>query len=160
MAPLTHPVVREVFVNDAIHIELMGDTVYTVNLIFVFISMCCHNAIWCFWFCIVHDFTTPLYSTAVFALHITVDVRKHIVFTVSNIVKTLVNAYSRCSLRPTLLQLGYVLGPGSLSLLVFVLCPHCSFTDTAAVWSITAETLHAKPKLLELAYPWRGFAGF
>jgi len=41
---------------------------------------------------------------------------------VSTVVNFL-NAYSRCIVRPMLLYLGYVLGPGSPSLLVFVWCP-------------------------------------
>ena len=41
---------------------------------------------------------------------------------VSSVVKFL-TAYTRCSLRPTVFYLGYALGPGSLSLLVFVRCP-------------------------------------
>ena len=43
----------------------------------------------------------------------------------TSVVKTF-NAYSGCSLCPTLFYLGYVLGPGSLSLLVFVRCPQLS----------------------------------
>ena len=38
-------------------------------------------------------------------------------------VSIFLSAYSRCSLCPMLLYLGYVLGPGSLSLLVCVWCP-------------------------------------
>ena len=47
------------------------------------------------------------------------------VFTVRKRNKTF-NAYSGCSLCPTLFYLGYVLDPGSLSLLVFVRCPQLS----------------------------------
>ena len=47
------------------------------------------------------------------------------VFTVRKRDKTF-NAYSGCSLCPTLFYLGYVLDPGSLSLLFFVRCPQLS----------------------------------
>jgi len=70
------------------------------------------------------------------------------------------NAHSGCILRPTLLYLGYVLGPGSLSLLIFGVHSFYRTGDTAAVRSITAETPPTKPKLLELAYPWRDLADF
>ena len=43
----------------------------------------------------------------------------------TSVVKTF-NAYSGCSLCPTLFYLGYLLGPGSLSLLVFVRGPQLS----------------------------------
>ena len=43
----------------------------------------------------------------------------------TSVVKTF-NAYSGCSLCPTLFYLAYVLGPRSLSLLVFVRCPQLS----------------------------------
>ena len=43
----------------------------------------------------------------------------------TSVVKTF-NPYSGCSLCPTLFYLGYVLGPGSLSMVVFVRCPQLS----------------------------------
>ena len=44
-------------------------------------------------------------------------------------VEKFLTTYTRCSLRPTVFYLGYVLGPGSLSLLVIVQCPHaCSLS--------------------------------
>jgi len=55
-------------------------------------------------------------------------------------------------------RLVYVLGPGSLSLVVFVWCQQLLQTgDTAATRSITGKTPPTKQQLLELADPWIDF---
>jgi len=57
--------------------------------------------------------------------------------------------------------LGYALGPGSLSLLVFVRCPQLLQNGRIeATRLITGETPPTKQKLLELADPWIGSADF
>jgi len=57
--------------------------------------------------------------------------------------------------------LGYVLGSGRFSLLVFAWFHSFYRTgDTVATQSITDKTLPTKQKLLELAYTWIGFAEF
>ena len=69
--------------------------------------------------------------------------------------------YSRSSLHPTLLYMGYVLGPGSLSLLVCVWCPQLlqNWRYSGSVINHCWNPAH-QAKALELAYPWRGFADF
>ena len=57
-----------------------------------------------------------------------------------------------------LLYLGYVLGPGSLSLLVCVWCPQLlqNWRYSDSVIDHSRNPAH-QAKALELAYPWRGF---
>ena len=62
------------------------------------------------------------------------------------------NTYSGCNLCPTLLYLGYVLGPGSLSCW-FLFGVHSFYRtgDSVAVWLVDAKTPPTKPKVLDLA---------
>ena len=80
---------------------------------------------------------------------------------VSNVVKVL-NVYSECSLYPTLLCLGYVSGPESLSLLIFVWCPQLlqNWRYSDSVINHYRNPTYTKPKLLELAHPGSNFTDF
>ena len=77
----------------------------------------------------------------------------HTVFTVYKCSKT----YSGRSLCPALFYLGYVLGPGSLSLLVFVRCPQLLQNRRCSGNAIDRfrKTPAHQAKALELAHPFK-----